>query len=83
MESNKHAGGRRRVIGSSEDRDGIGVARRTLLAGTAAALAVSPLVTAHAQDYPTRPVRLISPYAPGGSTGVVSRLLAAKFQEYT
>ncbi len=38
---------------------------------------------AAAQDYPAKPVRLVDPYAPGGSTGVVSRVLARKFQEQT
>ena len=38
---------------------------------------------AAAQDYPVKPVRLVDPYAPGGSTGVVSRLLSRKFQEQT
>jgi tripartite-type tricarboxylate transporter receptor subunit TctC len=36
-----------------------------------------------AQDYPAKPVRLVNPYAPGGSTGVVSRILARKFQDQT
>ena len=38
---------------------------------------------AGAQDYPNKPVRLVDPYAPGGSTSVVSRLLAQKFQQQT
>ncbi|MEO8754222.1 MAG: tripartite tricarboxylate transporter substrate binding protein [Casimicrobiaceae bacterium] len=38
---------------------------------------------AAAQDYPSKAVRLVDPYVPGGSTGVVSRLLAQKFQELT
>lgn len=36
-----------------------------------------------AQDYPNRPVRLVDPYVPGGSTSVVSRAIANKFQELT
>ena len=38
---------------------------------------------AFAQTWPTKPVRLIDPYAPGGSTSVVSRAVSQKFQEFT
>jgi tripartite-type tricarboxylate transporter receptor subunit TctC len=47
--------------------------------GTAAALCMG----AQAQEYPSKPVRLIDPYSPGGSTSVVARAVAAKFQEIT
>ncbi len=38
---------------------------------------------AFAQQYPDKAVRLVDPYAPGGSTSVVSRAISQKFQELT
>ncbi len=38
---------------------------------------------AAAQDYPNKPVRVIVPWAAGGSTDSISRILAAKLTEYT
>jgi tripartite-type tricarboxylate transporter receptor subunit TctC len=46
------------------------------LFGSLAILAAS--VTAFAQSYPSRPIRIVVPYPPGGSTDIVSRMVAAR-----
>ena len=55
--------------------------RRTLLAASAASLAGAPLSTLAQAAYPNRPVRLIAPFPPGGTSDVLSRLLAQKMSD--
>ncbi|MBL6079169.1 tripartite tricarboxylate transporter substrate binding protein [Belnapia sp. T18] len=53
--------------------------RRMLIGGALAAAAIRP---AASQAWPDRPIRIIAPYAPGGQSDTVVRLLAPKMAEH-
>jgi len=48
----------------------------------AAVIGVGAVSTAHAADWPDRPIRMIVPYPPGGATDVAARLYAQHMGDY-
>src|SRR5262245_17587709 len=55
--------------------------RRTIIRGIAAALALAA-GPGFAQDFPTKPVRVIVSFTPGSATDIVGRIVTAKLAEY-
>jgi tripartite-type tricarboxylate transporter receptor subunit TctC len=55
--------------------------RRPLLLAIALAVHLQGLTSASAQSWPTRPVSMVVPFAPGGSVDVMGRILAARLSE--
>jgi len=56
------------------------LSRRRLL-GAAAAAACWPHMALAQPDWPSRPIRLVVPYAPGGSSDTLGRLIARQLQD--
>ncbi|MDO8277759.1 MAG: tripartite tricarboxylate transporter substrate binding protein, partial [Burkholderiaceae bacterium] len=54
---------------------------RRLVCATLAACALAGAGTVLAQDFPTKPIRLVVGYPPGGSNDIVARIIAPPLGE--
>ena len=59
------------------------IRRRLLLLSALACLLGGHGMALGQEVFPSRPVRLVLPFSPGGTTDIMSRLLSVKFQEET
>ncbi|MCA3118437.1 MAG: hypothetical protein ING99_08555 [Rhodocyclaceae bacterium] len=55
--------------------------RSVACASACAALTLASAVPAYGQSFPSRPVRMIVGFPPGGATDLVARILPPKLQE--
>src|SRR5262245_64930468 len=65
-----------------ENEGSPGMPKQTTLHTVLTAMALmAGLGSAAAQDYPNRPITLVVPFPPGGSTTIVARIVADKMSE--
>jgi tripartite-type tricarboxylate transporter receptor subunit TctC len=55
--------------------------RKTTIACLLAAMAMPAFAAENAQDYPSKPIRLVVPFTPGGSTDILARVIGMKLTE--
>ncbi|WP_423459231.1 Bug family tripartite tricarboxylate transporter substrate binding protein [Ottowia sp. VDI28] len=69
---------------STPENRRVNIRRRSLMAAAAAGALAAPFVSARAEDakaYPSKPIRLVVPFTPGGSTDILGRTIGLQLTQ--
>ena len=65
---------------TTRNSTGAGILKRRTLIAAGAMMSLCSIFSARADSYPSKPVRLIVPFAPGGTSDIIARIVAERIQ---